>query len=126
MRELSLATPVVLLWRNAISMGQEDCDAFAFPGDGSLFATQSTRFLTGDRLNPNIHIKRCIKMRTNVILDEALVQEAMRLSGAKTKKDVIHLALEALVRELGRKDLRELRGKITFTKGFDPDQLRAR
>jgi len=65
-------------------------------------------------------------MRTNVILDEELVQEAMRLSGAKTKKDVIHLALEALVRELGRKDLRELRGKITFTKGFDPDQLRAR
>ena len=65
-------------------------------------------------------------MRTNVVLDEELVQEAMRLSGAKTKKDVIHLALEALVRELGRKDLRELRGKITFTKGFDPDQLRTR
>jgi Arc/MetJ family transcription regulator len=65
-------------------------------------------------------------MRTNVILDEELVQEAMRLSGAKTKKDVIHLALEALVRELGRKDLRELRGTITFTKGFDPDRLRAR
>jgi Arc/MetJ family transcription regulator len=63
-------------------------------------------------------------MRTNVVLDEKLVQEAMRLSGAKTKKDVIHLALETLIRELGRQDLRELRGKITFTKGFDPARLR--
>ncbi len=65
-------------------------------------------------------------MRTNVVLDERLVQEAMRLSGMKTKKDVIHLALEALVRELSRKDLRDLRGKIQFAKDFDPDRIRVR
>lgn len=65
-------------------------------------------------------------MRTNVVLDEKLVREAMRLSGMKTKKEVIHLALESLVKELGRKDLRELRGKIKFSQGFDPDALRTR
>lgn len=65
-------------------------------------------------------------MRTNIVLDEKLVREAMRLSGMKTKKEVIHLALESLVKELGRKDLRELRGKIKFSQGFDPDALRAR
>ncbi len=65
-------------------------------------------------------------MRTNVVLDEKLVREAMRLSGVKTKKEVIHLALESLVKGVGRKDLRELHGKIKFRQGFDPDALRAR
>ncbi len=65
-------------------------------------------------------------MRTNVVLDEKLVREAMRLSGVKTKKEVIHLALESLAKKLDRKDLRELHGKIKFKQGFDPDALRAR
>ena len=31
-------------------------------------------------------------MRTNVVLDDTLVQEALLLSGIKTKKDVISMA----------------------------------
>lgn len=38
-------------------------------------------------------------MRTTVDLDEKLVQRAMSAAGARTKKDLIHLSLEALVRE---------------------------
>jgi len=36
-------------------------------------------------------------MRTNVVLDVDLVRQAMRLTGAKTKRDVIQRALESLV-----------------------------
>ena len=35
--------------------------------------------------------------RTNVVLDDNLVQEAMRLSGVKTKKEVVSLALQEFV-----------------------------
>ncbi|MBM3499424.1 MAG: type II toxin-antitoxin system VapB family antitoxin [Armatimonadetes bacterium] len=36
-------------------------------------------------------------VRTNVVLDEALVQEAMRLTGIRTKREVIAEALRRLV-----------------------------
>lgn len=38
-------------------------------------------------------------MRTTVELDEKLVRLAMSAAGARTKKELIHLSLEALVRE---------------------------
>lgn len=36
-------------------------------------------------------------MRTNIVLDEKLVRKAMKLSRAKTKRDVVHLALSEYV-----------------------------
>ncbi|HBS27057.1 MAG TPA: DUF2191 domain-containing protein [Gammaproteobacteria bacterium] len=36
-------------------------------------------------------------MRTNIVLDDALVAEAMQLSVVKTKKELIHNALKALI-----------------------------
>lgn len=38
-------------------------------------------------------------MRTNIVLDDALVQAAMKSSGARTKREVVHLALQRLVAE---------------------------
>ena len=48
-------------------------------------------------------------MRTNVVLDDMLVEEAMRFSGLTTKRAVIEEALRLLVR---LKSLRSLRGQI--------------
>ena len=36
-------------------------------------------------------------MRTNIVLDDKLVEEAMMLSGVKTKKDLITVALREFV-----------------------------
>jgi len=63
-------------------------------------------------------IWRCI-MRTNVMLDDALVKEAILLSGVKTKKDVIALALKEFVMSRKRLNLLELAGKITFRDDYD-------
>lgn len=63
-------------------------------------------------------------MRTNVVLDEGLVEQAFQVSEAKTKKDLIHEALEILVRLRRRKDLTDLAGKIEFAEGFDHKKLR--
>ena len=63
-------------------------------------------------------------MRTNVVLDDELLKEAFSVTGARTKKDVIHLALRELVRVRRKKDLMELAGKLRFRAGFDHKKLR--
>jgi Arc/MetJ family transcription regulator len=65
-------------------------------------------------------------MRTNIVIDDALIEEAMALSKLRTKREVVHRALEGYVRVLKKKDLRELRGKIRLAKGYDYKKLRAR
>lgn len=63
-------------------------------------------------------------MRTNIVLDDDLVQEALAVTGARTKKEVVHLALQELVRSRKKKDLAELAGRIRFRSGFDHKALR--
>lgn len=52
--------------------------------------------------------------RTNIELDEKLVEEALKLSRLKTKKAVVHYALQELVRKKKRKRLLELEGKVEW------------
>jgi Arc/MetJ family transcription regulator len=49
-------------------------------------------------------------MRTNIDIDEKLVTEAMRRTGLKTKRAVVHEALQRLVQIERQHDVRELRG----------------
>jgi Arc/MetJ family transcription regulator len=63
-------------------------------------------------------------MRTNIELDDDLVREAFALTGARTKRELIHLALEELVRERRRKDLTELAGRIRLRSRYDHKTLR--
>jgi Arc/MetJ family transcription regulator len=63
-------------------------------------------------------------MRTNIELDDALVAEAFRLTTAKTKKELIHQALETLIQSHKKKNLLELAGKIQFSEGYDYKALR--
>ena len=48
----------------------------------------------------------------NIDLDEKLVIEAMELTKAKTKKEVIHLGLRELIRLARLRAAREHRGKF--------------
>lgn len=64
-------------------------------------------------------------MRTNIFLDDALVEEARRLTGIETKRELVHEALRALVEARKRKSLLDLRGKIRFADGYDHKALRA-
>jgi len=63
-------------------------------------------------------------MRTNIVLDDDLVRDAFALPGARTKRDLVHLALTELVRSRRRRDLTELAGKIHFRDDFDHKALR--
>jgi Arc/MetJ family transcription regulator len=63
-------------------------------------------------------------MRTNIVIDEKLLKEAFSVSAAKTKKDLIHEALRALISFKKRKDLTELAGKIDFSDDYNYKALR--
>jgi Arc/MetJ family transcription regulator len=67
---------------------------------------------------------RCIDVRTNIVLDDELVEEAFRHSNAKTKRELVDMALREFVENHRRKDVRELRGKISFHPGYDYKKLR--
>ena len=58
-------------------------------------------------------------LRTNIELDEKLIAEAMKLTRKKTKKEIVHFALEELVRKLKRKKLLDLEGKVECAGSLD-------
>jgi len=63
-------------------------------------------------------------MRTNIVIDDALLEEAFTVSKARSKKDLVHEALRELIRLKKRKDLTELAGSVEFYKGYNYKQLR--
>jgi len=63
-------------------------------------------------------------MRTNLVLDDELVEKAMALSGIKTKREVVHVALEDYVAVRTRKNLLEIRGAIKFADNYDYKEMR--
>lgn len=63
-------------------------------------------------------------MRTNIDLDDALVEEAFRLTDVHTKKELLHLALQELIRARKKKNLLDLAGKIQFDEDYDYKALR--
>ena len=54
-------------------------------------------------------------MRTNIVIDEKLLAEALEATGAKTKREVVELGLAALVKLNKQKNLKSLRGKVEWT-----------
>jgi Arc/MetJ family transcription regulator len=53
-------------------------------------------------------------MRTNVVIDDELMAEALESTGLKTKKAVIEEALRALVRLKRQEQVRSLRGRLQW------------
>jgi len=63
-------------------------------------------------------------MRTNIELDDELIEEARRLTGLQTKKAVVEEALRVLIASRRRRSLLDLEGKIRFADGYDHKTLR--
>lgn len=49
-------------------------------------------------------------MRTNIEIDDKLMKETLKLTGLKTKREAVELALETLVRIRRQAQVRKLRG----------------
>lgn len=58
-------------------------------------------------------------MRTNIVLDDDLMQEAAQYSGTKTKKALVEEALKLYIQIRRQDGLRALRGKLHWEGNLD-------
>jgi len=65
-------------------------------------------------------------IRTNIELDEDLLEQAARLTGIRTRRLLVHEGLRALVALTRRRPLSALRGKIQFDRNYDYKAARER
>ena len=53
-------------------------------------------------------------MRTNIVLDDKLIERAQKLTGIKTKREVVQEALRTLILLREQGEIRSLRGKLKW------------
>ena len=58
-------------------------------------------------------------MRTNVVIDDDLMESALRASGKKTKKEAIEEGLRLLIRMKDQERIKGFRGELKWTGNLD-------
>ena len=62
-------------------------------------------------------------MRTNIVIDDKLMAEAIKVTGASTKKEAVELGLKALVQLKRQESIRGMRGKLKWRGDLDRMRL---
>ena len=65
-------------------------------------------------------------MATNLVVDEKMVEAAVKLGHFKTKQEALNVALSEFVQRRNRLRILELAGKIEFQPGWDYKKLRGK
>lgn len=65
-----------------------------------------------------------VTMRTNIVIDDQLMEEALKATGLTTKKEAVEQGLKLLVRQNKQQAIRKLRGKLKWE--GDLDAMRGR
>ena len=60
-----------------------------------------------------IHIK-VIEMRTNIVIDDSLMHDALQATGLKTKKEAVELGLKLLIKLNQQEAIKAFRGKLKW------------
>ncbi|XOV83649.1 MAG: type II toxin-antitoxin system VapB family antitoxin [bacterium] len=58
-------------------------------------------------------------MRTNIVIDDDLLAEALEATGAKSKREVVELGLAMLVKLSRQERVKEFRGKLRWQGDLD-------
>lgn len=62
-------------------------------------------------------------MRTNIVIDNGLMADALKVTGLKTKREAVELGLKTLIRLKRQEDIKALRGKLRWD--GDPEDMRS-
>jgi len=62
-------------------------------------------------------------MRTNVVIDDNLMESALKVSGLKTKKDTIEEGLKLLVQVKKQQEIKRFRGKLKWSGNLEEMRL---
>ncbi len=65
-------------------------------------------------------------MTTNLALDPKLLNRALKISGQKTKKAAVTLALEEFIAKRSQKNMLDLMGKLEWDESYDHKAERLR
>ncbi len=58
-------------------------------------------------------------MRTNIVIDDKLMKSTLKVTGLKTKREVVELGLRTLLRLRQQEAIRGLRGKLNWQGDLD-------
>ena len=58
-------------------------------------------------------------MKTNIVIDDQLMEKALKVSGCKTKREAVEEGLRLLVRRDEQQKIRALRGKVHWQGDLD-------
>ena len=58
-------------------------------------------------------------MRTNIVIDDELIEQAMKATGLPTKKAVVEAGLQLLIQVKAQTGVRRLRGKVKWRGNLD-------
>lgn len=58
-------------------------------------------------------------MRTNIVIDDRLMQQTLQATGLKTKREAVEAGLRTLLRLSQQAELRRLRGKVDWKGDLD-------
>ena len=65
-------------------------------------------------------------MATNLAIDPDLLQRALEVSGERTKRAAVTLALQEFIARRGQRRMLELMGKLDWDPSFNPKSERSR
>ncbi|MGH8500324.1 MAG: type II toxin-antitoxin system VapB family antitoxin [Methylococcales bacterium] len=58
-------------------------------------------------------------MRTNIVIDDTLIADALKLTGLKTKREAVELGLKTLIRLKNQENIKQFRGKLRWEGDLD-------
>jgi Arc/MetJ family transcription regulator len=58
-------------------------------------------------------------VRTNIVIDDKLMKETLRLTGLRTKREVVELGLRTIVRLGKQEEIRKFRGRLKWLGDLD-------
>lgn len=70
-------------------------------------------------INSVIYTHQESAMRTNIVIDDTLMDDALKLTGLKTKREVVELGLKALIRLKKQEEIRRFRGRLRWEGDLD-------
>ena len=62
-------------------------------------------------------------MRTNIVIDDELMANALKMTGLRTKREAVELGLRTLIQLKNQEQIRQFKGKLSWQ--GDLDELRS-
>ena len=58
-------------------------------------------------------------MRTNIVIDDDLMTDVLQVTGLKTKREAVELALKTLIRLKKQEEIKQFKGKLKWDDDLD-------